>query len=92
LPFEPTKQNIRAIGEALANIFEIQHKIYRVRPEFESDYLREETPEPDGELTPDQKKLVAQLSNEKLIEIDNALLANTCDKWRKVARVVGATM
>jgi hypothetical protein len=92
LPLEPTKQHIRAIGEALANIIEIQHKIYRMRPELEPDYLKEEKPEPDGELTPDQEILVAQLTNEEIKEIDNALLANTCDKWRKVARVVGTTM
>jgi hypothetical protein len=42
---------------------------------------------PDEELTPTQVKLV-----EKLTAIDSALLANTCDKWRKVARVVGTTM
>ena len=91
LPLEPSKQHIRVIGEALAYIFEIQHKIYRERPDLEPDYLNKEAPEPDGEL-PDQEKLVAQLTNDEIIAIDNALLENTCDKWRKVARVVGTTM
>ena len=48
--------------------------------------------EPDGVLTPDQVKLVEQLTDAEIQAIDNALLANTCEKWRKVARVVGTTM
>ncbi len=45
--------------------------------------------EPDGDLTPDQVKLVEQLTDAEIQAIDDALLANTSDKWRKVARVVG---
>ena len=48
--------------------------------------------EPDGDLTPEQAKLVGQLTDAEVQAIDNALLANTCDRWRKVARVVGTTM
>ena len=58
LPLEPPKQHIRAIGEALANVFQIQHEIYRLRPELEPAYLREESPEPDGELTPEQANYI----------------------------------
>ena len=47
---------------------------------------------PDPELTPDQTKLVEGLTDTEVKAIDKALLANTCDKWRKVARVVGTTM
>jgi len=92
LPLEPPKQHVRGIGEALANVFQIQHEIYRLRPDLQPAYLREETPEPDGDLTPDQMKLIGQLTDDEIKTIDNALLANTCDKWRKVARVVGTTM
>jgi hypothetical protein len=48
--------------------------------------------EPDGELTPDQIQLIEQLTDAEIQSIDNALLTNACDKWRKVARVVGTTM
>lgn len=43
-------------------------------------------------MTPDQIELVEQLSSEEIQAIDSALLANCCDRWRKVARVVGTTM
>ena len=39
----PTKTHIHSIGEALSGIFEIQHAIYKLRPEFEPKY--EETPQ-----------------------------------------------
>lgn len=48
--------------------------------------------DPDPELTPEQLKLVEELSETEVKAIDNALLANASEKWRKVARVVGATM
>ncbi len=48
--------------------------------------------QPDGELTPEQLKLVEELTDTEVQAIDDALLANTCDQWRKVARVVGTTM
>ena len=32
----PTKEHIHGIGEALVNIYDIQHAIYRLRPELES--------------------------------------------------------
>jgi hypothetical protein len=47
---------------------------------------------PDGELSPDQEKLVGQLSESEMHEIDMALLSNTNEKWRKVAMVVATTM
>lgn len=40
----PTKQHIHSIGEALASIFEIQHAIYKLKPELEPKY-EEPTPE-----------------------------------------------
>ena len=73
-------------------MFQIQHEIYRLRPDLQPAFLREEPPEPDGDLTPDQMKLVEQLTDDEIKTIDKALFSNTSDKWRKVARVVGTTM
>jgi len=47
---------------------------------------------PDNTLTPEQLTLVEMLSDTEIEAIDNALLANTSVHWRKVARVVSATM
>ena len=47
---------------------------------------------PDPELTPEQLKLVGQLTEAEVEAIDNALLANASEMWRKVARIVGTTM
>ena len=47
---------------------------------------------PDAALTPDQVKLIKELTATEVKAIDDVLLANTCDRWRKVARVVGTTM
>jgi hypothetical protein len=92
LPLDASKHNIRAIGEALANIFQIQHEIYRLRPELKPKNKRESLPESDGDLTPDQRKQIELLTDEDIQAIDDALLSNTGHKWRKVARVVGTTM
>ena len=48
--------------------------------------------EPDGSLTANQFTIVERLTPEQLAQIDNVLLSNCCDQWRKVARVVGTTM
>ncbi len=91
LPLEPPKQHILAIGEALANVFQIQHEIYRLRPELQPAYLKGDQPEPDGELTLDQVKSVERWADDEVKGIDDALFSNTSSKWRKVARVVGTT-
>lgn len=48
--------------------------------------------EPDPPLTAEQLKIVEALTDEQIAEIDNALLANCIQQWRKVAAVVGFTM
>ena len=48
--------------------------------------------QPDAALTPEQRKLVEKLSDAEILAIDDALLSNTSSQWRKVARVIGATM
>ncbi len=46
----------------------------------------------DPPLTTEQEKLVAKLSEADLEIIDKVLLQNACDFWRKVSRVVGASI
>ncbi|MEW8441873.1 MAG: DUF3658 domain-containing protein [Candidatus Thiodiazotropha taylori] len=47
---------------------------------------------PDRALTPEEASLVQNLTEGEVEEIDAALLSNAAEKWRKVARVVGATI
>ena len=47
---------------------------------------------PDETPTPEQLKLIESLTDSDIETIDNALLTNTAYHWRKVARVVSATM
>jgi hypothetical protein len=54
--------------------------------------LSEQGPVPDAPLTKAQRELVESLSEAEIRAIDEALLANVTDQWRKVARVVGVTM
>ena len=48
--------------------------------------------EPDGPLTPEQVAVVERLSRDDIAKIDEGLISNCCDRWRKVAMVVGTTM
>ncbi|MDH3746956.1 MAG: DUF3658 domain-containing protein [Gammaproteobacteria bacterium] len=47
---------------------------------------------PDPPLTVEQLAVVKALSDEQVVELDKALLANCNNCWRKVAAVVGFTM
>ena len=35
------EDNIKKIGEALVNVFEIQHQIFALRPDLKPDFLKE---------------------------------------------------
>ena len=48
VPLEPAKEHIHRIGEALANVFEIQHQIYEARPDLKPFYLDEELKDLEG--------------------------------------------
>ena len=54
--------------------------------------MKEETPIPDPPLTPEQEAKVAQLTESAIEAIDNTLMSNAKNQWRKVAMVVGVTM
>ena len=53
--------------------------------------MRDDIPQ-DPPLTPEQEKLLANLSAEDLKIIDAALMNNITEQWRKMARVIGITM
>ena len=57
-PLEPVTENIEHIGGALASIFEVQHRIYALRPELTPEYLKEpsEYPEANKALTETMSK------------------------------------
>lgn len=92
LPLDPPKKHIGRIGEALGNIFQIQHEIFRLRPDLRPAFLNEEVREPDPDLTPAQKVLLEKLSNDEIQEIDELLLSHAKRGWRKVAMLVGLAM
>jgi len=52
-PLQPTRDHIRRIGEALANIFDIQRAIYALRPDLTPGILRDASQfaEANGRLT-----------------------------------------
>lgn len=47
---------------------------------------------PDPNLSPEQARVVSTLSEAVIANIDESLYANTSNDWRKVAKVIGATM
>ena len=47
---------------------------------------------PDPPLSPEEHARVAELSEQDLRNIDEALLAEASAQWRKVARLVGGAM
>ena len=46
----------------------------------------------DPELTEEQISLINQLNNSELKIIDDDLLSNISNQWRKLARVIASTM
>jgi len=49
-------------------------------------------PEPDPPLSEEQRANSDRLTDLELREIDETLLSCACNRWRKVARVVGTAM
>ena len=48
LPLEPVPGNLRAIGEAMAKIYDVQRAIFSLRPDLEPAFLRESSPSPEA--------------------------------------------
>jgi hypothetical protein len=46
LPLEPTGKNTKVIAKSLANIFDIQQSIYKIKPELTPEYLKKVPPYP----------------------------------------------
>jgi hypothetical protein len=46
--FEPVRENIEQIGRALVEIFDVQHKIYALRPDLTPEYLNEPSQYPEA--------------------------------------------
>jgi len=51
-----------------------------------------ETVEPVGSLSGEEQERASKLTTEEVRKIDDALIADACTKWRKVARIVGTAM
>jgi len=51
-----------------------------------------EIPQPDPDLTPEQRAVVARLTDAQLVAIDEALLSHARERPRKVAMMVGLAM
>ena len=92
LSHEEPYQNydIENVGMAIGLIRKFQKPIFKRCPDLKppppKDYI------PDPPLTIEQIELVNNLNEIDIKRIDKTLLANTCQYWRKVARVVGTTM
>jgi hypothetical protein len=46
---DPVHANIEKIGRALAEVFEVQHKIYELEPRLKPEYLNEVSPSPEAD-------------------------------------------
>jgi hypothetical protein len=53
--------------------------------------MNEEMPMANPPLTAEEKSVAAKLSDADVQAIDATILANSSDRWYKVARVVGST-
>jgi hypothetical protein len=84
------KYNIGKLGRSIGLIREFQEPIFKQHPHLIPSLPDDN--EPDPPLTDEQNRIVNQLSDIEIQKIDELLLSNSSDKWRKVARVVGTTM
>lgn len=90
-PLEPTKENIQLIGESLANIFQIQHRLFKKAPNLRpAAEILELVPDP--EISKEERALIDSLSSESLENIDMQILSQAGNRWQKVAKIVGMTM
>jgi chaperonin cofactor prefoldin len=84
------KELRRPLGELMASLWlRLEAPIVRTYPDLDPD---REIPEPDPPLSSEQQARVRRLSATEIEEIDQALLEDACDQWRKVARIVGTAL
>jgi Protein of unknown function len=84
------KPLLRALSDVIADVLTgIRVTALRQYPDLEP---AQELSLPDRDLTFEQQALVSKLSSTELELIDGTLLSECASSWRKVARVVGATM
>lgn len=74
---EPVRENIGQIGQILAGIFEIEQKIYALRPDLEPAYLSEPSPHPES-----NKRLTRFMFEACELE-DAGELAQAIEKYRE---------
>ena len=86
---EPKGTNLASIGSALAEISQIQYRIYQERPDLQPV---EPERQPDPDLTDEQRANVRALSSDAINKIDELLLSYASVQWRKVARIVGGAL
>ena len=84
------KYNIGALGRSIGLIREFQKPIFELRPELRPPLPENQVPDPP--LTEEQIDFVNKLSEADIKKIDESLLSNASQNWRKVARIVGTTM
>lgn len=78
------------LGRSIGLIREFQAPIFEKYPEFKP--VPPWQNEPDPCLTEEQKALIAKLSQEKLEDIDHALLSYANRQFQKVAKIIGLFM
>jgi hypothetical protein len=49
IPLEPSSDHIKSIGQAMVNVFEIQKRIYELRPELIPNFLKNKIPSNKGQ-------------------------------------------
>ena len=74
---EPVRENISQIGYALAVIFEIEQKIYVLRPDLKPAYLSEPSPHSES------NKLLTRFMAEAIEQEDAGEIALAIEKYRE---------
>lgn len=79
--------DIGDLGQAIGYLVKFQQPIFELNPELAPPPPWHDEPIP--ELTEDEQKQVARLTEEDITAIDNKLLSLITDDYRKVAMIVG---
>src|SRR5689334_19523614 len=81
---------LRSLTSAVASVIVgFRAPIVRAYPDLDAT---DESPEPDPHLNSEQQSRVDRLTGAEVAAIDDALVEDCCDQWRKVARIVGSAL